>query len=136
MVGTAYERFAGHVARVFMLVLLSTATSQTLEIAARPAPKAVALSSPTIEAFNHYIRLTDARSNAELQQVTHFLWIDALEESARKDAYLALQQGQIEIKRLETREERSRIHCPNGLIHHWAGIVYIPNTTLTDVLSV
>ncbi len=39
------------------------------------------------------------------------------------------------MQKLETRENGEAIHCPNGMIHHWTGVVFIP-AKLEDVLAV
>jgi len=90
----------------------------------------------TIAAFDDYVRLTDARSNEELRRGTNLLWIDALPESDRGQAYEELKRGEVKVQRLETRDGGQKIRCPGGMIHHWAGAVFIPGATLRDVLRV
>ncbi len=82
------------------------------------------------------MRLTDARSNEELRRGTNLLWIDALPESDRGQAYEELKRGEVKVQRLETRDGGQKIRCPGGMIHHWAGAVFIPGATLRDVLRV
>jgi hypothetical protein len=96
----------------------------------------VDLRPETVTAFDEYVKLTDARSNEELRQGTNLLWIDALPESDREQAYEALRRGEVEVQRLETRENGQKIRCPGGMIHHWAGVVFIPGAKLQDVLRV
>jgi hypothetical protein len=108
---------------------------QTLWAAGRSKPEPVALKAATVEAFDRYVRRTDTRNEAELQQAAKVLWIDSLDDSARKQAYEALKQSEVKISRLETKENGSPIRCPNGLIHHWAGAIFIPGAKLADVLS-
>ncbi len=97
---------------------------------------AVSLKPETIAAFDDYVRLTDARSNEELRRGTNLLWIDALPESDRGQAYEELKRGEVKVQRLETRDGGQKIRCPGGMIHHWAGAVFIPGATLRDVLRV
>jgi hypothetical protein len=97
---------------------------------------AVDLRPDTVTAFDEYVKLTDARSNEELQRGTHLLWIDALPESDRMQAYEALKNGEVKVQRLETRENGQKIRCPGGMIHHWAGVVFIPGAKLQGVLRV
>ena len=96
----------------------------------------VNLRRETIAAFDDYVRLTDARSNEELRRGTNLLWIDALPESDRGQAYEELRRGVVKVQRLETRDGGQKIRCPDGMIHHWAGVVFIPGVTLQDVLRV
>ena len=96
----------------------------------------VDLRAETIAAFDDYVRLTDARSKEELRRGTNLLWIDALPESDRAQAYEELRRGEVKVQRLETRDGGQKIRCPGGMIHHWAGAVFIPGDTLRDVLRV
>jgi hypothetical protein len=108
---------------------------------APPAP-AAALAEPselkanTIEAFDRYVRLTDARNDAELQRTSNLLWIDALPESQRREAYAALLRGEVKMQKLETLDQRATIKCPGALLHHWAGAIFIPGATVDDVLHI
>jgi hypothetical protein len=88
------------------------------------------------EAFAAYVRATDARNNFELRRGTDLLWIDALPEAARKQAYSALANGEVQLEQRGTRESDSGIRCPDCLIHHWEGLVFIPGAKVDDVLRV
>jgi hypothetical protein len=90
----------------------------------------------TVAAFNEYVRLTEAHNNGELRRGTNLLWIDTLTEGERAQAYEALKRGEVEVQKLETRENGQKIRCPGGMIHHWAGVVFIPGAKLKDVLRV
>jgi hypothetical protein len=96
----------------------------------------VNLRPETVTAFDEYVKLTDARSNEELRRGMNLLWIDALPESDRGQAYEALRRGEVKVQRLETRENGEKIRCPGGMIHHWAGVVFIPGAKLQDVVRV
>lgn len=50
-------------------------------------------SQKTLEAFDHYIQIVEARDNAELANDKPFLWIDQLPDSERQQYYAALTQG-------------------------------------------
>lgn len=102
--------------------------------ARRPGP--ARLERETIEAFERYVRLTEARNNEELRHGTPFLWVDALPEPERAAAYGALARGEVKLGRRETREEGRAIKCPAGMIHHWAGAVFVPGATLDEALAV
>jgi hypothetical protein len=118
------------------LLIAASVIPHCLGAGAGPAPEPVALRPATVDAFDRYVRLTDARSEADLRQVANLLWIDALDGSARNEAYAALNRGDVKIKKLETLDDGSPIRCPNGLIHHWAGVIFIPRAKLPDVLAV
>jgi len=101
---------------------------------AEPAPPK--LRSETQAAFDRYIKLTEARNEAELKRGTGLLWVDSLPEPKRAEAYAALKRGEVKMQRLETRENSEAIRCPGGMIHHWTGVVFIPGPKLEDVLAV
>jgi hypothetical protein len=101
---------------------------------AEPAPPK--LKTETQEAFDRYLKLTEARNAAELKRGTGLLWIDGLPETKRAEAYAALKRGEVKMQRLETRENGEAIRCPGGMIHHWTGAVFIPGAKLEDVLAV
>jgi len=137
------ERFAGHLtpaadigpaAALLLGVLLTLASGPWASEAAGAA--AVNLKPDTVSAFNEYVKLTEARNNDELQHGTNLLWIDGLQENERARAYEALRRGEVKMQMLDTRENGEKIRCPGGMIHHWAGVVFIPGTNLHGVLGV
>jgi hypothetical protein len=101
---------------------------------AKPAP--TKLKTETQEAFDRYIKLTEARNETELKRGTALLWVDGLPEPKRAEAYAALKRGEVKMQRLETRENGEAIRCPGGMIHHWTGVVFIPGAKLENVLAV
>jgi hypothetical protein len=118
------------------LLLALVAHLCAMPAAARGKPEPSELQKETLNVFGRYVRLTDARNEAELQRGNGLLWIDALPESERGAAYAALQRGEVKMQKLETRETGEKIPCPRGMIHHWAGVVFIPGAKLDDVLRV
>jgi hypothetical protein len=99
-------------------------------------PPAANLKSATVTAFDEYVKLTQARNDAELQRGTNLLWIDSLPDNERAQAYEALKRGEVKMQKLETRENGEKIRCPGGMIHHWAGAAFIPGVKLQDALRV
>jgi hypothetical protein len=121
----------------FALLLGSFALStQAFPVLAIADPSPSQLKPATVEAFNRYVRLTEARNDAELKRDTGFAWIDGLPESERKRAYEELRRGAVKMRKLETLDNGAMIDCPGGLIHHWVGLAFIPDTKLPDVLEV
>lgn len=97
---------------------------------------AAKLKPETAAAFERYIRVTEARMNADAQR-GEFLIIDQLPDARRRKAYEQLQRGQVYIEELHTREEDGRpTHIPSGLIHDWAGVIFIPKATLSETVAV
>jgi hypothetical protein len=89
----------------------------------------------TVAAFEHYVAATEARMDDDLH-LDQFLAVDRLPDAQRKEAYDQLQQGQIYIEELHTREDHHPIHIPSGLIHHWTGVIFIPKATLAGADAV
>jgi hypothetical protein len=108
-------------------------------LAGPPAAHAAAepeLKTPTVRAFEQYVRLTDARNETELTRGTNLLWIDALPAQQRAEATAAIKRGEVQMQKLVTRADGALIKCPDGLIHHWTGLVFLPGAKLRDVLDV
>ena len=116
-----------------MAVLAVALHATALHAQAEPEP--AKLKTETAAAFDHYVKLTEARNAEELQRGTSLLWIDGLPATQHSEAYAALRTGEVEMKRIELTENGKSIHCPDGLIHHWTGIVFIPGAKLEDVLG-
>ena len=97
---------------------------------------ALRLRTDTQRAFDRYVKLADARNEAELKRGTGLLWIEGLPEAQRAEAYAGLKRGEVKMQKLEIRDHDKAIPCPSGLIHHWTGLVFIPGAKLEDVLNV
>jgi hypothetical protein len=123
-------------ATIYLLVLAAAAVSTGLPHAAVAEPAAPALGRSTVEAFHHYVQLTDARNEVELKRGTGLLWVDGLLETERTQAYEGLKRGDVKMRKLETLENGSAISCPRGMIHHWVGLAFIPGVKLPEVLGV
>jgi hypothetical protein len=96
---------------------------------------AAELKQNTAEAFDRYIRLTDARMEAEVRTDGPFLWVDSLTQPRRQHLYDLLQRGQLEIRQEKTQQEGKPIEVPDGLIHHWTGVAFVPDVSLERALS-
>jgi hypothetical protein len=96
---------------------------------------AAELKPETAAAFNRYVAATEAQMDADAV-AGRFLVVDRLDEAKQRAAYEQLHQGQLYITRRETLEDGHPIRIPSGLIHHWAGVIFIPKVTLDQVNSV
>jgi len=108
----------------------------TAQVARAGEPALPRLKTETEEAFNRYLKVVEARNEAELKRGTGLLWIDGLAEEQRAEAYAALKRGEVKLQKLEIRDSVKSIPCPGGLIHHWTGVVFIPGAKLEDALGV
>ncbi|MGH9603729.1 MAG: hypothetical protein ACRD24_15220, partial [Terriglobales bacterium] len=96
---------------------------------------AVELKPKTVEAFDRYVRLSETRIQQELSKQGTFLWMDSVPQPQRDQVQARLRAGEIVIERLETFDGGQEIEVPDGLIHHWLGVVFIPGTTLKSTLA-
>ena len=93
---------------------------------------AVTLKAATIAAFDRYVAETDRQSAPSLADPIAFLWVD---HPNRKDELSAVRNGKLVISRLETRINGSNIDVPDGLIHHWLGLVFVPGATVDQAVA-
>ncbi len=100
------------------------------------ASSAAQLSAKTTVAFDRYVTATEARFVKELRPDGTFLYIDALSADARKNAYDRLKRGEILVDKLETRQPGVSADVPDGMVHHWVGLIFIPGATLSSTLPV
>ena len=106
--------------RVFGLAVLGSSMLVALH--------AAELKPETLTAWDHYVQSADSGMQARLRPGSQFLWIDETPEKRRQlrgGEILAIGAGDHNPKKV-----------PSGLIHHWVGAAFIPNTKLGNVLSV
>ena len=109
-------------ARIVVLVLASLIVASL---------EAAELQPRTVAAFDRYVRLTEARMSRD----GAFIWVDGLPESQRRFNMAALRRGELVIERLMTRDGGEKIGVPDGLIHHWLGLVFAPGANLDQALA-
>ena len=94
------------------------------------------LKPATLSAFQKYVAATEARIDNELKTPSSFLYIDGLPEAGRRNAYDVMKRSEVFMERLKTLDQAGHeLKVPDGLIHHWLGVVFIPGTTLSQVLA-
>lgn len=96
---------------------------------------AAELKQKTTDAFNKYVAATETRINNELQHGP-FLYIDGMSGDAMKNAYDRLKNGEILVDKLETKAPGVTADVPDGMVHHWVGMIFIPNSTLARVVPI
>jgi hypothetical protein len=117
--------------RLFVIVFCLLAVSS--------AAFAADLKQKTTDAFNKYVAVTEARMATELKPDGEFLYPDrpaARREDEMRDAYTRLRRGEILVVRQETRLDGKDVDVPDGMVHHWVGMVFIPGANLAQVLAV
>jgi hypothetical protein len=123
---------AGFAARVVFRAAVAFVVA-CLPVVAAPG---VELRPATNAAFDRYVALTEQRNQHELQTGQHLLWIDSLPEGERTKAYPELKQGAVKMSKLDTRDNGAEIPVPDGMIHHWVGLAFIPGAHVDDVLAI
>jgi hypothetical protein len=102
--------------------------------AASPVP-ASELKSATVAAFDRYVQLTETRMAGEVAGTSPFLWIDRQPAADRAAAQKELAAGQVVVAQMQTRDGRSEIDVPSGMVHHWIGTVLLPGVPLERVMA-
>ena len=90
----------------------------------------------TVKAFEHYEQLTEARVRSELSTPGQFLAIESLPDVQKEEEISHIKSGQVYIRTLSTKENDKKIEMPDGLVHHWLAIGFIPKARLEQVLQV
>ncbi len=97
--------------------------------------EAAELKKETAAAFDRYIGVSEKRIHSEARNGP-FLFVDELPETRRVKAYAQLRTGQVRVKQVDTKDEGHRIEVPDGRIHDWIGLLFIPNSSLAQTLAV
>jgi hypothetical protein len=97
--------------------------------------EAAELKKETAAAFDHYIGASEQRIKSELPNGP-FLFVDELPEKRRGEAYAQLRDGQILMQPVNIKAQGHLIDVPQGLIHDWIGVLFIPNASLAQTLAV
>lgn len=110
-------------------VLMATLVASTAHAA--PVAAGVELQNRTIQAFDRYVRLTEARLNG----TAPFLWIDGLPDAKRREALDTVRKQQLSIEQLQTKDNGREIDVPDGMIHHWVGTAFVAGASIDEALA-
>jgi len=81
----------------------------------------------TVQAWDKYVQLTEKRIEAELQEESRFLRMDAMKPADSAKVQNLLKSGQVYAERMKTLDGGGHvIEVPDALIHHWYGAIFIP----------
>jgi hypothetical protein len=100
------------------------------------AASAADLKPKTIDDFNKYVDATAARFPGELRPGGAFLYIDGLSAKDRKEAVDKLKAGEVLVEKRETKAPGVTSDIPDGIIHHWVALVFVPGVTMAQTLPV
>ena len=90
---------------------------------------AAELRRATVDGFNRYVAAYESQSAK-----APFLWIDGNTSEQRRARDLA-RAGGLVMERIETREGGREIEIPEGIVHHWLGVVFVPGATVDQGLA-
>jgi hypothetical protein len=94
------------------------------------------LKQKTVTAFDRYVAATEGRFGTELRPGGAFLYIDSLNGEEKRAAYDQLKQGEILVQKMETRASGVSADVPDGMLHHWVGLIFMPGATLAKTLPI
>ncbi len=92
------------------------------------------LKPKTTAAFDKYVAATEQRFSNELKPGGPFLYIDELSAQQRQDSYQRLKNGEILVDKRETKAPGVSSDVPDGLVHHWVALVFVPGVTLKQTI--
>lgn len=96
---------------------------------------AAELQQRTVEAFDRYVHATETRMDAELGDADRFLWVATLPAAERAARLATLARGGLVIEPLTTTDHGRRIDIPDGLVHHWMGLAFLPGVRLEQAVA-
>ena len=97
------------------------------------------LKQNTTDAFNRYVAVTEERMAGELRSGREFLYPDRPAAELSKDlgdAYARLKRGEILVERQEAKVNGKDVEVPDGMVHHWVGVAFIPGANMAQTVAV
>src|SRR5574340_715707 len=115
----------------FLFVAIGLHATNTSDlVAAELKPK-------TLETFNRYVALAEARMKRDESHPNDFLYIETLPRPDYDSIMETLRQGQVYVQPFRILEaDGESIDVPDGMIHHWVGDVFIPGKSVASVLNI
>jgi hypothetical protein len=110
-------------------LLAATAVFATMptQAATAPGPPPQALA-----AFDQYVGQAEAVIQREERDPQSFLGLQAFPDASHDDLQSRLLRGEIVV----TSGGITPVEVPGGLVHHWVGIVFIPQATIAQVFAI
>ena len=87
----------------------------------------------TLQTFERYVRLTEARIDSE--RGDRFLWLDRLRGNRHAEITAQVARGEVVVEKLETTDNGRPIDIPSGMVHHWVADAFIPGATLAQTVA-
>ena len=93
--------------------------------------RAAELDQKTVAAFDKYVQIAERRIAREIAQPQTFLWPDTL-GGRKADVLARLRAGEIVVEKLRL---DGSTDVPDGLLHHWIGIAFLPGVHVRDAVA-
>jgi hypothetical protein len=93
------------------------------------------LKPETAAAFEQYVHRREAQMEESFRS-GNFLYSDTLPEASRKALEADLRQGKVFILEVTSIAPSQPVRIPNGLIHDWLGMAFIPGATVAKVNAI
>ena len=90
--------------------------------------KAAELKQQTVQAWETYVREVTTYMEKRVSGQSPFLWVDE-----KPDRVQRVRAGEVLVAPVDSHNPHK---VPHGLIHHWIGAMFLPNTNLDDVMRV
>jgi putative flippase GtrA len=120
--------FAGSETLVFRL-------SVALAVLAAVPADAATLQARTVADFSRYVAAVEARRAREFEVSGPFLSVDRKPADQSENMRAELKRGEVLVMKGTAEDESAQeIEVNGGSIHHWSGVVLIPNVTLDRLL--
>ena len=113
--------------RVYFLLGLSLLLCKTAFAELKPE---------TRQAFEHYVHITEQRISSDEASDSAPLLIDDLSQHGNSDVWARLRKGEVVVESRLTRDGSGHlITVPDGMVHHWVGIVFVPGLNIRQTLE-
>ena len=106
-----------------------------LALMTAPAASAADLKPSTVAAFARYQRVAEADMQRDLASPDRFLRALPADAVKRRAALEQLQRGVVVVERLTALDGGRRIDIPDGLGHHWIGVVFVPGVSVDAAVT-
>lgn len=96
--------------------------------------EAAELKRETLAGWDQYVAWTEHRMRTDLADGAYLVQ-DSLPEALASDAREKLRAGEVFTTKLDTTADGRPIGVPKALVHHWLGSVFIPGTTVEELVG-
>jgi hypothetical protein len=117
------------------LVITQTLVAALAAGSSAGGPVAADLQPKTLDAFDRYVRSSEARVDVEERSEDAFLYIDRLAPAQKAEAERQARGAVPFMARRQTSEDGRRFDVPDGLIHHWVGVIFMPGVTTDQAVA-